>query len=140
MKISTRGRYALRIMADIAERSGGDYIPLKDIVERQGLSLKYAESIMIDLSKSSLVDAAHGKGGGYRLVRRPEEYPIGEILRVTEGSLDPVSCVGGTFCPRSSDCRTAGLWKELGDLINDFLDKKTLADIALTKAALNFDI
>lgn len=129
MKISTRGRYALRIMIDLAEHGGGEYIPLKDVVERQEISKKYAESIMIELSKSGLVDAAHGKGGGYRLKRPADEYTVLEILKVTEGELTIVDCnPQGIACPRASTCRTTALWKELGALVEGFLNDKKLSD------------
>lgn len=96
MMVSSRGRYALRVMADLAENEkNGAFIPLKEIAEREELSLKYLESIMTTLSKAGLVEGAHGKGGGYRLKRKPEEYRVSEILKLTEGSLAPVSCVEG---------------------------------------------
>ena len=93
MMISTRGRYALRVMIDLAEQGGSGYIPMKDIAERQGLSLKYLERILPVLTKNGIVEGVQGKGGGYRLCRSPEEYTAGEILRLTEGSLAPVSCM-----------------------------------------------
>ena len=91
--ISTRGRYALRVLIDLAEHDTGAYIPMKDVVERQGVSAKYIERIMVMLSKGGMVDAVHGKGGGYRLNRPPEEYRVGDTLRLTEGSLAPVQCL-----------------------------------------------
>ena len=141
MKISTRGRYALRIMIDLAEHCGGEYIPLKDVVERQEISKKYAESIMIELSKSGLVDATHGKGGGYRLKRSADEYTIGEILRVTEGELVTVDCnPQGISCPRAAKCRTTALWQELNLLINGFLDSKKLSDYVQREEGYDFVI
>ena len=102
MMVSSRGRYALRVMADLAENEkNGAFIPLKEIAEREELSLKYLESIMTTLSKAGLVEGAHGKGGGYRLKRKPEEYRVSEILKLTEGSLAPVSCVEGGCAPVS---------------------------------------
>ena len=131
MMISTRGRYALRVIIDLAEQKNDSYIPLKDIVERQNISKKYLEGIMTALSKNGLVEGVHGKGGGYRLNRRPEEYKVGEILRVTEGSLAPVACVecDSTPCERAPECRTLPLWQKLNDMINDYLDNVTVADL-----------
>ena len=131
MKISTRGRYAIRVMTDIAENGKGEYSPLKDIAERQGVSLKYLEGIMLLLSKSKLVEAVHGKGGGYKLVKSPEEYTVLEILRVTEGDLAPVACLEqcAPACERCGDCRTLPMWIELDGLITDFFAKKTLKDL-----------
>lgn len=131
MMISSKGRYALRVMIDLAENSGGEYIPLKEISARQEISQKYTESIMALLSKNSLVDGQHGKGGGYRLSRPPESYKVGEILRVTEASLAPVSCLdcGAEKCSRADDCRTLPMWSRLDKMINDFFDGITLADL-----------
>ena len=130
MKISTRGRYAIRVLADMAEHASGEYIPLKDIAKRQDISQKYLEGIMLLLSKSGIVDGVHGKGGGYKLNRAPEDVTIGEILRVTEGSLAPVACLDGkTVCPRAGACKTLGMWREFYDMINDFFDKRTLKDL-----------
>ena len=131
MKISTRGRYALRVLADMAERDIGEYVPLKDIAKRQEISLKYLEGIMILLSKSNIVEGMHGKGGGYKLKRPPEEITLGEILRITEGSLAPVACLddGAEPCDRAVSCKTLPVWREFYDVINGFLDKKTLKDI-----------
>ena len=129
--ISTRGRYALRVMIDLAEQEPGRYTPLKEVAERQRISKKYIEAIMAGLSKAGLVDAAHGKGGGYRLNRKPEEYRIGEILRVTEGDLAPVSCLetGAAPCEYAGDCRTLPVWDKLNILINDYLDSICLSDL-----------
>lgn len=131
MKISTRGRYAVRVMVDMAEHASGEYIPLKDIAERQEISLKYSEGIMIALSKSKLVDAVHGKGGGYKLNRDPEDYTVGEILRTIEGDLAPVACLGDSpkKCARASECRTLPMWKDFYKLINDFFDGITLKSL-----------
>jgi len=131
MMISTRGRYAIRLMIDLAEHGTTDYIRLKDISERQDISQKYLESITTTLSKSGLIDGAHGKGGGYRLNRTPEEYTIGEILRTTEGSLAPVACLGcdAKKCERESVCRTLPMWEKLYHLVNDFFDSMTIADL-----------
>lgn len=129
--ISTRGRYALRLMIDLAEQKTTDYIRLKDISERQNISQKYLESITTTLSKSGLIDGAHGKGGGYRLNRTPEEYTIGEILRITEGTLAPVACLGcdAKKCERESNCKTLPMWGNLYHLVNDFFDGMTIAKL-----------
>ena len=118
-------------MVAMAQRGGDEYIPIKEIAEQEGISLKYLESIMTILSKGGLVDAVHGKGGGYRLTMPPSEYTIGRILRLTETSLEPVGCIesGSTSCPKASECRTIGMWMKLGELVNDYLDSITLADL-----------
>lgn len=131
MMISTRGRYALRVMIDLAENSDGTYMAMKEVAQRQDISLKYLERILPVLVDGGLVEGLRGKGGGYRLTREPEEYPIGEILRLTEGDLAPVACLekGARPCDRAGSCRTLPLWKELNARVNDFLDSKTLADL-----------
>lgn len=131
MLISTRGRYALRVMIDLAEHSDGGFVAMKEVAERQQISLKYMERILPLLVEARLVEGMRGKGGGYRLTRDPDEYPVGEILRVTEGSLAPVACLveKAPPCRLSSSCRTLPLWKELDALVNRFLDSKTLADL-----------
>lgn len=132
MLISTKGRYALRVMLELAGAREGEYLPLSGIAERQEISEKYLESIIVLLSKSGLVDGLRGKGGGYRLNRKPEEYTVGEILRTAEGSLAPVSCLVGDSvkdCPRSDFCRTLPMWEGLAELINDYFDKITLSDL-----------
>ena len=131
MIVSTKGRYALRVMLCIAQRGSGEYIPLKEIAESENISQKYLESIMTILSKAGFVDAVHGKGGGYRLNRKPEEYTVGSILRLTEGSLAPVSCTtqGASACSRTSCCQTLPMWEKLEKLINDFFEGITLADL-----------
>ncbi len=130
--ISTRGRYALRVMIDIAENSGGRFLPLIEIAERQGISEKYLESILVLLTRGKLLEGLRGKGGGYRLTRRPEDYTVGSILRVTEGSLAPVACLKeeGKPCERQNFCKTLPLWQGLNELINGYLDGVTLADLA----------
>ena len=129
--ISTRGRYALRVMIDLAEHAGG-FTPMKEVAARQGISLKYLEQIMPALSKNGLVEGIHGKGGGYRLTRSPEEYTAGEILRVTEGNLAPVACLacGAEPCARSESCKTVPLWRGFQALTNDYFDGVTLASLA----------
>jgi Rrf2 family protein len=131
MYISTRGRYALRVMVDIAEHQNGGFITLKEVAERQELSEKYLESIMKVLVSDGIIEGARGKGGGYRLIKSPEEYIIGDILRSVEGSLTPVVCIedGAVNCDRASDCRTLPLWQELYDVVINFFDSKTLADL-----------
>ncbi len=131
MIISTRGRYALRVMVDLAEQGTDSYIPLRDISSRQEISQKYLESIMTLLSKNKMVDGMHGKGGGYRLNKAPKDYRVGDILRLTEKSLSPVSCLGleEGCCENSTECRTLPLWNKLSDMINEYLDGVTISDL-----------
>ena len=131
MIVSTKGRYALRVMLCFAQRGGDEYIPLKEIAESEEISQKYLESIMTILSKAGFVDAVHGKGGGYRLNRKPEEYTVGSILKLTEGSLAPVSCTtqGAAACSRTKCCQTLPMWERLEKLIDDFFEGITLADL-----------
>lgn len=131
MLISTKGRYALRVMIDLAERQGDGFIPLKVIAERQEISEKYLESIIKLLVKARMLSGVRGKGGGYQLTRSPEQYAIGEILRLTEESLAPVSCLeqNAEACPRAASCRTLPLWKGLSNVINDYLDHITIEDL-----------
>ena len=130
--ISTRGRYALRVMIDLAEQGEEAYTPLKEVAERQRISKKYIEAIMTSLSKAGLVDAVHGKGGGYRLNRKPREYTLGEILRVTERDLAPVACLehGAAPCEYAGSCKTLPVWDKLNLMINEYLDGVTLEDLA----------
>lgn len=129
--ISTKGRYALRVMIDLAEHQTGEYIPLKAIAQRQGISEKYLESILKALVRENLLTGVRGKGGGYRLTRAPETYTVGEILRLTEGSLAPVACLEdrAESCSRMAECRTLPMWKKLDALIQNFFDGITLADL-----------
>lgn len=129
--ISTRGRYALRVMIDIAEHSKGNYIRLDEIAKRQGISEKYLESILVSLTRGKLLLGLRGKGGGYKLTKSPTEYTIGSILRLTEGSLAPVACLkeNAENCQKQKYCKTIPLWKGLNEVINDYLDSKTLADL-----------
>ena len=131
MMISTKGRYALRVLVDLAEHRQEGYIPLRTVAHRQGISQKYLEGIMTTLSKAGFVDAVHGKGGGYRLNRKPEGYTIGSILKLTEGSLAAVSCTsqGAAACARSECCQAKPMWDKLDKLIDDFFEGITLADI-----------
>ena len=131
MIVSTRGRYALRVLVDMAEHSMDERVPLKEIVERQHISQKYIESIMTLLSKNGFVDGIHGKGGGYKLNRKPNEYIVGDILRLTEGTLAPVACLekDAEKCPKENVCRTVGMWRKLDELIENYLDSVTIADL-----------
>ena len=131
MIVSTKGRYALRVMVHFAQRGGEEYIPLKEIAESEGISQKYLESIMSTLSKAGFLDAVHGKGGGYRLNRSPKEYTVGSILKLTEGSLAAVSCTsqGPSACSRSTCCQTKPMWDELDTIIDNYLEGVTLADL-----------
>lgn len=128
--ISTRGRYALRVMIDLAEHQSDGFTPMKTVANRQGISLKYLEQIMPILTKNGLVEAVHGKGGGYRLVRKPQEYSTSEILKLTEGDLTSVACLaeGASACERAESCKTLGFWKGLNDVMINYLDGVTLAD------------
>lgn len=130
MMISTKGRYALSIMLDLAAHDDGNYVSLKDISERQEISMKYLETIIAKLSKGGLVDSARGKSGGYKLNRRVEEYSVGEILILTEKTLAPVACVEcEKQCQKESSCLTRPMWNELNEVIMTFLNSKTLADL-----------
>ena len=131
MLISTKGRYALRVMIDLAEHQADGFIPLKIIAERQNISEKYLESIIKLLVKAKLLNGLRGKGGGYQLTKAPEQYTVGSILRATEDSMAPVSCLepGSDACPRAAECRTLSLWRGLDKAINDYLDHYTLADL-----------
>ena len=136
MMISTKGRYALRVMVCLAEENTDNYIPLKPIAEKEGISIKYLESIMTLLSKNGLVDSVHGKGGGYKLNRKPSEYTVGELLRTTEGSLAPISCVdeGVQHCKKACECKTLPVWDKLNNIINEYLDSVTLEDLVTQQA------
>ena len=131
MLISTKGRYALRVMIDLAEHQAEGFIPLKVIAKRQEISEKYLESIIKLLVKAKLLNGVRGKGGGYQLTKSPEQYTIGSILRLTEDSLAPVSCLesGANACPRAAECRTLPLWQGLNKVISDYLDNITVADL-----------
>ena len=134
MIVSTRGRYALRVMIDIAEHPNEPYIPLKSIAARQGISEKYLESILKVLVQDKLLTGLRGRGGGYRLTKAPEDYTLGEILRLTEGSLAPVACTddGEHDCPRKESCPSHPVWQKLDHMINEFFDGITLADLIQT--------
>ncbi|MBQ7058062.1 MAG: Rrf2 family transcriptional regulator [Firmicutes bacterium] len=129
--ISTRGRYAIRVMIDMAENNTGSYIPLKDIAARQEISKKYLEIIVKDMVAGGLLVGASGKGGGYKLCRAPEEYSVGEIIELMEGPLAPVACLaeGAMPCPRAKACETLPLWAEYDKLTHDFFYSKKLSDL-----------
>ena len=131
MIVSTKGRYALRVMVCLAQRQQEEFIPLKEISESENMSQKYLESIMTVLSKAGFVDAVHGKGGGYRLNRNPGDYTIGSILKLTEGSLAAVSCTsqGPSACSRTECCHTKPMWDKLDKMIDEFFEGITLADL-----------
>ena len=131
MIVSTKGRYALRVMVHFAQRGGEEYIPLKEIAEAEGISQKYLESIMTTLSKAGFVDAVHGKGGGYRLNRTADGYTIGSILKLTEGSLAVASCsvTGPAACSRTTCCEAKPMWDRLDSMIDNFFEGITLADL-----------
>lgn len=131
MMISTKGRYALRVMLDLADHNSGEYIPLKDIAQRQEISVKYLENILASLSRAGLVDAIRGKGGGYRLCRPIEAYSAGEILRLAEGDLATVACLKGEKkgCEKAGHCRALPLWQGLDQVIYEYLDSVTLAQL-----------
>lgn len=132
LKISTKGRYALRIMIDLAEHSKEkNYIALKDIAQRQDVSLKYVEKILPCLVKGKLIEGVHGKGGGYKLLRDPKDYTVGEILRLTEGELAPVTCLEleAKECKKKSECRTINMWTKLYKMIGDYFDSISIADL-----------
>ncbi len=135
MMISTRGRYALRVIVDLAENSVDGYVPMREVAERQGLSLKYLERILPLLVSEHLVEGVHGKGGGYRLSKAPSNISVGEILRITEGDIAPVACLenNAVKCEHINDCRTLPVWKGLNDRINEYLDSVSIADLMKDK-------
>lgn len=139
MMISTKGRYALRVMLDLADHNTGEYIPLKDIAHRQEISVKYLENILASLSRVNLVDAARGKGGGYRLAKDPADYTTGEIIRLAEGSLASVACLKGEKqgCEKAGHCRALPLWQGLDQVIDQYLDSYSLADLQKQQAQLD---
>ena len=130
MKISTKGRYALRLMLDLAMYKENEHTSLKDVSRRQAVSMKYLEQIVAQLSRAGYIRSLRGPRGGYRLARRPEDYTVGDILRVTEGDLSPTSCLQDEYnvCPNAPVCPTLPFWQGLYDLVNEYMDKTTLAD------------
>ena len=131
MLISTKGRYALRVLIDMAEHAGGGYLPLKEVAARQGISEKYLESILKALVRGGILTGMRGKGGGYKLALPPEECSVGRVLRLTEESLAPVACLesGAAPCPRTAECRTLAMWQGLDKVISEYLDGITLAQL-----------
>ena len=132
--ISTRGRYALRVLIDLAEHGGEQYLPMKEVASRQEISLKYLERTLPLLTKSGYVEGQHGKGGGYRLKKTPQDIRVGDVLRLTEGDLAPVACLipGADPCNFAHECRTLEMWKEYFRLTNTFFDGITIADLMKT--------
>ena len=131
MLISSRGRYALRVIIDLAEHDKNEYIPMKDVADRQRISLKYLERILPVLTKNRYIEGIHGRGGGYRLAKDPADIKVGDVLRLTEGDLAPVTCLECTTepCTHTAECRAYPMWKDFEKLINDFFDGRTIADL-----------
>lgn len=130
MKISTKGRYALRVMIDLALNSNGNFIALKEIAKRQDITVKYLEQIVALLNKAGFLETARGNAGGYKLAKEPKDYIVGDILRATEGDLAPIICLTEDgACQRKQMCKTYSFWKGLDDVINDYIDSKTLEDL-----------
>ena len=142
MKISTKGRYALRLMIDLAQHDAAGYIPLRDISKRQEISAKYLEQIVVQLSRAGFVTSTRGAQCGYQLARHPSEYTVGEILRITEGSLAPVACLehDPVECARAEDCMTLDFWRGLYDAVNRYVDSVTLEDLVSSGKTLKFSI
>jgi len=142
MMISTKGRYALRVMLDLAENQKGSYIPLRDIAKRQGISEKYLETILPVLIKNDYLKGLRGKGGGYKLSREPETYTVGSVLKLLESSLAPVSCLEGekNTCERAADCKTLPMWETLYKMVSDYFEGITLADLCKDREQVDFVI
>ena len=142
MMISTKGRYALRVMLDLAERNTREYIPLRDIAKRQEISEKYLEAILPTLIKNNFLEGLRGKGGGYRLTRDPDSYTVGSILRLLENGLAPVACLEckQKQCSRAEDCKTLPMWKKLYEMVNDYFDGITLTDLCNNNEQINYNI
>ena len=142
MMISTRGRYALRVLLDLAENQKDSYIPLKEIAKRQGISIKYLETILPVLIKNNFLEGLRGKGGGYKLPRDPETYTVGSILKLLEGSLAPIACLEGetNTCARAPECKTLPMWEGLYKLIDEYFEGITLADLCKDRDQLHFVI
>lgn len=140
--ISTKGRYSIRILLDMAEHRNGEFIPMKEVAGRQGISLKYIERLMPALKAAGLVESVHGIGGGYRLTREPEEYSLWEILELAEGDLAPVACLQpeAPVCQRADECRTLGVWQDFYDLTRDYFSRINLADLLDMPAGDNYVI
>ena len=133
--VSTKGRYALRVMLDLAEHADEGFIPLKDIALRQEVSKKYLEIIVRDLVGGKLIRGSSGKGGGYRLCRRPQDYTVGEIIELTEGTLAPIACLAADArkCPRAGRCKTLPFWHEFDTMVHDFFYSHRLSDFLSSK-------
>lgn len=142
MKISTKGRYALRLMIDLAKHDAGGYVPLRDISKRQEISAKYLEQIVVQLARAGFVKSTRGAQGGYQLAKPPSAYTVGDILRITEGSLAPVACLEHepVECARAGECITLDFWRGLFDVVNQYVDATTLADLVDHERALDFSI
>lgn len=139
MMISTRGRYALRVLADIAEHKEKKYVPMKEVAERQEISLKYLERILPVLTQNGYLEGVQGKGGGYRLMKEPKDCRVGDILRLTEGDLAPVACLGHDAkpCNRTAQCPTYPMWVEFYQIVNAYFDGKTLEDLMNPESVRN---
>ena len=131
MMISAKSRYALRVMVDLAQHNSGEFIPVKEIATRQGISLKYLESIMVTMSKAGIIKGLRGKGGGYKLALDPMDITVGRILKVTEKSLAPVSCLEmqPNLCKRSPACKTVRVWQEMYKVVDEYIESVTIADL-----------
>ena len=142
MMISTKGRYALRVMVDLAENQNGRYIPLKDIAQRQEISEKYLETILPVLIKNNFLTGLRGKGGGYKLSRTPDTYSVGSILKLVENSIAPVGCLEGEVnrCARAPKCKTLPMWNKLYKMIDDYFENISLADLSKNKEQIDFVI
>ena len=142
MLISTKGRYAVRVLLDLAEHADGGYIPMKEVAMRQEISLKYLEKILPVLTRNELVEGVHGKGGGYRLTRDPDAYTIWEVLSLAEGELAPVTCLaaGAAPCARSAECQTLPMWRRYYEMTRDYFSHVTIADLMKVERANNFSI
>lgn len=140
--ISTKGRYSIRILLDLAEHRNGGYIPIKEVAARQEISLKYVEKLMPALKNAGLIDSTHGIGGGYRLTREPDEYTLWEILRLAEGDLAPVACLqeNAAACSRAAECRTLPVWEKYYELTKDYFSGITLDDLMNNPQADNYVI
>lgn len=140
--ISTKGRYSIRILLDLAEHRNGGYIPIKEVAARQEISLKYVEKLMPALKNAGLIDSTHGIGGGYRLTREPDGYTLWEILRLAEGDLAPVACLqeNAAACSRAAECRTLPVWEKYYELTKDYFTGITLADLMNNPQADNYVI
>ena len=141
--ISTKGRYSVRILLDLAEHENGSFIPMKEVAARQGISLKYIEKILPSLKNSGLIESVHGTGGGYRLLKSPEKITLWEILISAEGnSLVPVACLqpDAPVCERAAQCKTLGVWKEYYAITKSYFENITLADLAQSETQLDYVI